>query len=249
MSRPVRTVVFLLGIAGVATLAVLATFGMPHFGSSFHPYRDHAVAASAQHRSANVVSSVNFDQRGLDTLGEESILFASVIGAAVLLRPADDETEVRLLASGRVLESTRLLGYVMMPITMVIGLDVIAHGQLTPGGGFQGGVILGTGIHLLYVAGSYAALQRARPVRAFEWGEAIGAGAFASLGIAAVLVAGSFLSDIIPNGSFGNLFSAGTVPLLNGAVGVEVASGTAVLLAKFLDQAILVTPSGEEDGS
>jgi multicomponent Na+:H+ antiporter subunit B len=64
--------------------------------------------------------------------------------------------------------------------------------------------------------------------------------------VVAVFVGGSFLSDIIPNGRFGNLFSAGTVPLLNGAVGVEVASGTAVLLAKFLDQAILVKGKGSE---
>jgi multicomponent Na+:H+ antiporter subunit B len=203
------------------------------------------VAASVQHRSANVVSSVNFDQRGLDTLGEESILFASVIGAALLLRPADDEKEVRPLSAGRVLESTRLLGYAMMPITLVIGLDVIAHGHLTPGGGFQGGVVVGTGIHLLYVAGSYGALQRVRPVRVFEWSEALGAGAFACLGVVALFVGGSFLSNIVPNGMFGNLFSAGTVPLLNAAVGVEVASGTAVLLAKFLDQAILVKGKGQ----
>ena len=246
MTRTVRLVVFLAGGAGVVALVVLGITGMPHFGNHFHPYRDHAVTASADHGSANVVSSINFDQRGLDTLGEESILFASVLGAAVLLRPAKDETEVRPLSAGRILESTRLLGYLMIPIVMIIGLDVIAHGHLTPGGGFQGGVVVGTGVHLLYVAGSYPALQKVRPVRAFEWGEAVGAGAFACLGIAAVLAGSAFLADVIPNGSFGNLFSGGTVPLLNGAVGVEVASGVAVLLAKFLDQAILV--KGEKEG-
>ena len=247
MSRGLRMAIFLAGGAGLAVLVVLAVTDLPSFGNTFHPYRDHAVAAAVEHRSANVVSSINFDQRGLDTLGEESILLASVLGAAVLLRPAADETEVRRLSRGRVLESTRLLGYLMMPIALIIGLDVISHGHLTPGGGFQGGVIVGSAVHLLYVAGSYPALQRARPVRAFEWGEAIGAGAFASLGVAALFVGGAFLADFIPNGSFGNLFSAGTVPLLNGAVGVEVASGTAVLLAKFLDQVILVQRRPQPD--
>jgi multicomponent Na+:H+ antiporter subunit B len=244
MSRSFRLGLFLVGGAGFTVLVILAVVGLPSFGNSFHPYRDHAVAASVQHRSANVVSSVNFDQRGLDTLGEETIFLASVIGVAVLLRPADDETETRPLSAGRVLESTRLLGYLMMAITIMIGLDVVSHGHVTPGGGFQGGVVLGTGIHLLYVAGSYSALERARPVRAFEWGEAIGSGALAALGVAATFIGGAFLSDIIPNGRFGNMFSAGTVPLLNGAVGIEVASGTAVLLAKFLEQAILVKGEG-----
>ena len=249
MNRSVRTAVFLAAGAGVAVLLVLAVTGLPDFGSSYHPYRDLSVAAAVHHEAANVVSSLNFDQRGLDTLGEESIFLASVIGAAMLLRPADDETETLPLERGRVLDATRLIGYLMMPVTMIVGLDVIAHGHLTPGGGFQGGVIVGTGVHLLYLAGSYRALEKARPVRAFEWGEAVAAGAFASFGIAAVFVGGAFLSDVIPNGSFGNLFSAGTVPLLNGAVGVEVASGTAVLLAKFLDQAILVRPGTRQSAN
>ncbi|HEY3942458.1 MAG TPA: MnhB domain-containing protein [Acidimicrobiales bacterium] len=235
-----RTVVFLAGAAGVVVLAVVAALHIPGFGSTFHPYRTAAVEASVKHVAANVVSSVNFDQRGLDTLGEESILLASILGAAILLRPAKDETEKRPLSAGRVLESTRMLGYLMMPITLVIGLDVIAHGHVTPGGGFQGGVVVGTGIHLLYVAGSYPALEKARPLRAVEWGEAIGAGAFASLGVAALVASGAFLSNVIGTGSFGQLLSAGTVPLLNGAVGIEVASGTAVLLGAFLKQAIMV---------
>jgi multicomponent Na+:H+ antiporter subunit B len=240
LSRSVRTVVFLAGAAGVVVLAVVAALRIPGFGSTFHPYRTAAVEASVKHVAANVVSSVNFDQRGLDTLGEESILLASILGAAILLRPAKDETEKRPLSAGRVLESTRMLGYLMMPITLVIGLDVIAHGHVTPGGGFQGGVVVGTGIHLLYVAGSYPALEKARPLRAVEWGEAIGAGAFASLGVAALVASGAFLSNVIGTGSFGQLLSAGTVPLLNGAVGIEVASGTAVLLGAFLKQAIMV---------
>lgn len=240
MTRPVRTALFLVAGAGLAVLVVLAMAGIPGFGGSRHPYRTLAVPAAVSHATANVVSSVNFDQRGLDTLGEESILLASVIGAATLLRPADDETSTRPLSSGRVLESTRMLGYAMMAVTLVLGLDVIGHGHLTPGGGFQGGVVLGTGIHLLYVAGSYPALQRARPITAAEWGEAIGAGAFACLGLSTLVVTGAFLAYVIPGGSFGQLFSSGTVELLNGVVGVEVASGTAVLLAKFLDQAILV---------
>jgi multicomponent Na+:H+ antiporter subunit B len=240
LSRSVRTVVFLAGAAGVVVLAVVAALHIPGFGSTFHPYRTAAVEASVKHVAANVVSSVNFDQRGLDTLGEESILLASILGAAILLRPAKDETEKRPLSAGRVLESTRMLGYLMMPITLVIGLDVIAHGHVTPGGGFQGGVVVGTCIHLLYVAGSYPALEKARPLRAVEWGEAIGAGAFASLGVAALVASGAFLSNVIGTGSFGQLLSAGTVPLLNGAVGIEVASGTAVLLGAFLKQAVMV---------
>lgn len=240
MSRRVRLIVFGVAAAGAGALFLLATLDLQPFGGSFHPYRTHAVGASALHRTANVVSSVNFDQRGFDTLGEETILLASVIAAASLLRPSHEESETGPTGGGRVLDATRLVGYLFMAVTMVIGLDVVAHGQLTPGGGFQGGVVLATGIHLLYVAGTYRALDRARPLGPAEWGDALGAAAFACLGIAGLAVAGAYLANFLPLGSFGHLFSAGTVPVLNVAVGVEVASGMALLIAKFLEQAILV---------
>lgn len=248
MTRRTRTVLFVAAAGGVGCLLVLAFLRMPAFGGSFHPYRDLAVPAAVAHATANVVSSVNFDQRGLDTFVEESILFASVLAVATLLRPAEDETERRAIARGTVLESTVLAGVVLLPITLVIGLDVITHGHLTPGGGFQGGVVVGTGIHLLYVAGTYRMLERVRPVRPFEWVEALGAGSFAAVGIAGVLAGVAFLEQVLPNGTFGTLFSGGTVPLLNGAVGVEVASGVVVLLGRFFEQVMLLRTTGEGDG-
>ena len=38
----------------------------------------------------------------------------------------------------------RLLAKLSIPFILVFGLYVIAHGELGPGGGFQGGVILGS---------------------------------------------------------------------------------------------------------
>jgi multicomponent Na+:H+ antiporter subunit B len=240
VNRTARLVLFALTGGAAAVLLLLGVLDLPHFGSSYHPYRDAAVPAAVRHVTSNVISSINFDLRGLDTLGEETILLASVVGAAVLLRPADDEKLRKPSTGGRLLEGTRLFGYVFLPVTVMIGLITVAHGAITPGGGFQGGVALGTGIHLLYVAGSYRALGRLRPVELMEYGESIGAGAFACFGIAASLAGAGFLGNLLPLGSFGDLFSSGSVLLLSSAVGVEVASGVVVLLAAFLRQTIEV---------
>jgi multicomponent Na+:H+ antiporter subunit B len=247
MTRRTRMLVFAVAGGAIAVMLLWGLAEMPAFGGSHHPYRDRAVRAAVAHHTANVVSGVNFDSRGFDTLGEESILLASVMGVAVLARRAADEEESEGLRPGRILDLTAFGGYVMLPVTLVIGLDVVTHGHLTPGGGFQGGVVIGTGLHLLYVAGRYQSLRKLRPIRPFEWGEALGAGAFAALGVSGVLVTGAFLENVIPTGTFGQLLSAGTVPLLNGAVGVEVASGTMVLLAKFLEQAILFHGQGDQE--
>ena len=37
----------------------------------------------------------------------------------------------------------------------------------------------------------------------------------------------------------GSLWSAGTIPVLNACVGVEVAGGVTLIVAEFLDQALL----------
>lgn len=225
----------------------LAAVGhVPDFGTHLHPYRTRAVAAAIAHHTANVVSSVNFDQRALDTLIEETIMLASILGAVVLLRPAAGEEERRVPDMGRILDSTRLIGYVVLPFTIVIGLDIVVHGHLTPGGGFQGGVVLATGVHLLYVAGSFRAIERVRPLLIYRLLEAAGAAGFVVLGLAGMVISGGFLTNAVAQGRFAQLFSAGTVPLLNGLVGVEIAAGVVVLLAAFLDQEILVRLDRDE---
>jgi multicomponent Na+:H+ antiporter subunit B len=236
MNRTSRWIVFGLGAAGLLVLFGFAIARMPLFGADSHPYRDSTVAASLLQRSPNVVSSINFDQRGLDTFGEESILLASVLGAVTLLRPGKDERQKTPTPQGRVLGATRLVGYLLLPISLIIGADVVAHGHLTPGGGFQGGVVLATGLHLLYVGGSYPALRRLRPLRWYEYGEAAGMGAVVALGVAGLFTSSGFLANIIPKGVFDTLFSSGTVPVFSLAIGVEVACGVVVLLAGFLEQ-------------
>jgi len=244
MTRRARMVLLAVGAAGVAVLFGLAFARMPAFGGVVHLYRDLAVKAAVAHRTANVVSAVNFDQRALDTLGEETILIGSVAGAAVLLRPSEDEAQGSPPATGRTLEVTRLAGYLLLPVTLIVGFSVIAHGHLTPGGGFQGGVVLATGLHLLYVTGSYRALGRLRPLDLYDAGDAVGAALFAALGLAGIAVAGEFLANVVHQGTFGELVSAGTVPLLSIAVGVEVSCGMVVLLAHFLDQEMAVHVQG-----
>lgn len=242
MTRLTRFILFAFG-GGVMSLAfVLAALDLPHFGSTDHLYRDLAVPAAVQHRTANVVSAVNFDQRAIDTFGEESILIASVVGAAALLRPSEDEAERRVPDLGRTLESTRLIGYVMLPVTLVIGIDVVLHGGTTPGGGFQGGVILATGLHLLYITGSYPALERLRPVTPFEVADSVGAAGFAVIGLIGLASIGAFLGNFLPTGSFGQILSTGTVQVLSAVVGVEVVGGMVLLLSGFLEQEISVRP-------
>lgn len=247
MTRTLRWWVLGVGVAGVGVVLLLAFLSMPAFGSSRHPYRDAAVPASVAHGTANVVASVTFDQRGIDTLGEEAIFFGSVLAVSVLLRPAEGEQMRRQEGSPAPLQSTRLFGYLLLPLTLIVALDMVAHGHVTPGGGFQGGIMLATALHLVYVAGRYRSLEKLRPIPLFEDGEAAGVAAFAALGLAGIAIAGSFLTNVVPYGTFGQVLSAGTVPLLNIAVGLAVGSGGIVMVGKFFEQVFLVSRNESDD--
>src|SRR5205823_14864957 len=109
-------------------------------------------AALNQRQHQNPVTPHVFDYRGLDTMGEEFNLFASVTGVALLLRERRKDVprprdEVRN-------EAVRAIGICLVPAVLTLGLWVVAHGAITPGGGFQGGVVLSAAFLLVWLAGS-----------------------------------------------------------------------------------------------
>ncbi|MFG2819613.1 MnhB domain-containing protein [Kitasatospora sp. NPDC048365] len=246
MTARARLVVFLAAAAVLAAFFAVACTQLPEFGAQSHPYGDRAVAAALAHRTANAVSSVNFDVRAFDTLGEESILFGTVLGATLLLRRARDERHRRAGAE-RVMPTTRLFGTLLLPITLVVGVYVVAHGQLSPGGGFQGGVVLATGLHLAYVAADYRALRRLRPLTVLDVADSLAAASYSLVGLAGLIAGGAFLANVLPLGTFNEITSGGTVPVLNAAVGVEVACALIALLAHFLDQAVELADPEDTD--
>jgi len=241
VNRTTRLVLFLLGAGVFAVVFVVAAFGLPDFGAAVHTYRDASVPAALDRATPNVVSALVFDQRGIDTLGEVTIVFGSVLGAATLLRLAQDERTGPDADEPTPLPVARLFGFVLLPVALVLGVNVVVHGHLTPGGGFQGGVVLATGLHLLYVAGSYRALRRVRPLSWYHYAEAAGTGAYVLVGCAGLVAGQRFLANFLPLGETGALFSSGTVAVLSVAVGLEVAGGVVILLAQFLQQAISVS--------
>lgn len=121
MSKRLRLWVLLLGTLGLAALFAAACADMPRFGGPWHPYGDRAVHAALARRTANTVSSVNFDQRAFDTLGEESILFGAVLGTVVLLRQTAAENRLSP-EPARVSQPVRRYALLALPVTLLIGL-------------------------------------------------------------------------------------------------------------------------------
>jgi len=238
---------FLAAALSLGVLVLWAYGGLPDFGHYRGPYGDVLNAVSVPERNiTDVVTAVNFDYRGFDTLGEEFILFAAVIGVAILLRAQRDEEqrEASEFAFGRsaprTSDAVRVVALSLAGPTVVTGLYIVAHGHLTPGGGFQGGVVLATALLLVYLAGEYSFLRRAAPLSLVEVCEAIGGGGFAVIGLAGLIAGAAYMENVLPLGQVGQLNSAGTVPLINLAVGLEVAAGFVLILVEFLEQTLMV---------
>ena len=187
-----------------------------------------------------MATAVNFDFRGFDTLGEEYILFVSVTGLALLLRAMRGEIEDEPLefAPDRKVrprgEAIGGLGLLLTGATNLFGLYIVIHAHLTPGGGFQGGAILGTACLIVYLAVGYREFHTISPKALMESAEAIGAGGYALIGIATLIAGGAFLANMLPLGTTGNLFSGGTIPVINLAVGLEVSGGFILMFGEFL---------------
>jgi multicomponent Na+:H+ antiporter subunit B len=235
MSRSVRLVLFAASGALLAGLLIWGLAGLPAFGDFQGEYgRILNNVAGTERHVTNVVSSIVFDYRGFDTLGEEFILFASVMGVALLLREARDERE-RPRDEVRS-DAVRAVGLALVGPTVVLGLYVVAHGYLTPGGGFQGGVAVAAGALLLYAAGRYRAHRAATPQTLVDLAEGTGAGAYVAVGIAALFSGAAYLANVVDLGTKGTLAAAGMIPILNTATALAVTAALVLLFHEFLEE-------------
>jgi multicomponent Na+:H+ antiporter subunit B len=231
--------------------------GLPAFGD-FHGLYGTLLShvTVAQRKATDVITAITFDYRGMDTMGEEFILFVASVGLVVLLReqrgehheeagPAVEDDEVRRPDddAGRKSPGTSptliVVGRWLVGPVLVLGIYVVSHGQLTPGGGFQGGVVLAAAVILVFVAGGRVAMAPIRPSGPAEVLEAAGAGGYVAIGVGGLIAGERFLSNFLPLGSKGSLLSSGTIASLSVIVGLEVAGAITLIVSEFIDQRLL----------
>jgi multicomponent Na+:H+ antiporter subunit B len=245
LSFAARKRLFLIGAAGLGALLLWGLSGLPDYRDFTPLYGQVLNDVAVDERSAtDVVTAVNFDYRGFDTLGEEFILFAAVLVLVLLLRRLRAEHPEPLERDPRRRHTTsaavRLTCVALVGPTVLLAIYITAHGHLTPGGGFQGGVIAATALLLVYLGSDYATMQRLRPMALVQTGKSAGALGFVLIGVAGLIAAGAFLENFLPLREPGALVSSGTIPLLSISVGIEVAGGFVLLLSEFLDQLLLI---------
>lgn len=247
MSRRGRLFLFALGGGGLAGVLVIGFAGLPDFGDYHGVYGRviDGIGVTLRH-GTDLITLLNFDVRAFDTLGEEFILFASVLGIVLILRelrgereePHGEEAEEH--SFGGASAALRALALVLVPAIVVVGVYIVVHGQITPGGGFQGGVILAAAPLAAFLAGRYLSMKAIAPHLVIEFGDVLGAAGYALLGLSGLVFAGIFLKNYIPLGIPGHLLSGGQLDVASVFVGLEVSGAFLVAWTQFMDQALLV---------
>ena len=189
----------------------------------------------------NLVTAVVVTYRGLDTLGEVTVLFISAAGVGLLLRrtrrkQGDEDLEkgdraeetggTHKPASEIVETATELL----LPMVILFGIYVFLTGHLSPGGGFQGGAIIASGTMFLLLALPESHISRLMVALT----ESLSGFSYVVIGVLGVIMAGGFLDNrIMGLGTYGTLFSAGAIPLIYTLVGLKVGFELSAVLDRF----------------
>jgi len=182
-------------------------------------------SAPSEVGTANIVTSVLLAYRGLDTLGELTILFVAATAAGMVLGQRRPDAPFEPDA-GFILRTAADL---LFPFLIILGVYIILHGHLTPGGGFQGGAILAAAFFVPILASPASPLNH----RVSSTIEGLAGAAFIIIGLVALFDKGDFLAPLFGTGEVGQLFSAGSLPLLYLAVGLKVGAELAGLLARL----------------
>lgn len=122
----------------------------------------------------------------------------------------------------------------LLPVLVVFGAYIITYGHLTPGGGFQGGMIIVGAVMSFYLAYGYNIMRQFRE-EDLDLTEHIGALSYLLVGLIGIFAGGTFLYNVLKGGLPGNLLSGGIIFILNLVVGLKVASGTLLVLLILLE--------------
>ncbi|MFC1761841.1 MnhB domain-containing protein [Planctomycetota bacterium] len=121
-------------------------------------------------------------------------------------------------------------------LIFLFGLYIILFGHLSPGGGFAGGVILASSYVLLMLAFGRECVEKDLPINVDSKLDSIGILLYAFIGVLGFVFGGTFFlnfllqEEMLP-GEAQRLVSAGTIPLLNIAIGLKV--GASLFLGVF----------------
>ena len=215
----------------LVTVSYLPTFGdvsAPEHNEVARRYIEQGLAETG---AVNIVAGMILDYRAFDTFGESCVLFAAMCCVLMLLRVDRDEdpgSQALEDMSDRYFEPRhdailQMAARVLVPLIIAFGAYVVLNGHISPGGGFSGGAIIGSGLILYLTAFGFARTGRFMTEKLLKL-LTVGALTFYCFAKSYSFYTGAnHLESFIGPGTPGAILSAGLIVYLNICVGIVVA--------------------------
>lgn len=211
---------------------------LPVFGNAGNPDNNEVSARYIESGldetgAVNIVTGMILDYRAFDTFGESCVLFIASCCVLALLRidaaSGDAGVKKRLEeANDRLFEPKddvilQKCAMVLVPLILIFGIYIVLNGHLSPGGGFSGGAVLGSGLILYLNAFGFQKTERFFTEKVYRR-ITLGALSFYCLAKSYSFFTGAnHLKSGIPLGTPGAILSSGLILPLNICVGLVVA--------------------------
>jgi multicomponent Na+:H+ antiporter subunit B len=172
----------------------------------------------------NAVAGIIFRNRLYDTIFEVVVFSIAILGAKFLLADEQPSSTIHQFTD----KPSIVLAQLGATIAALVSIELAIRGHLSPGGGFAAGVAGGTAIGLVAITSSS------------EWMEAVYKRWRAatlekvSVLIFIILAVATLIGWELPQGTLGELFSGGVIPLLNILVALKVALGSWAVILVFI---------------
>ncbi len=245
--KSLRSALLPLVVVSLTGLALIyATLDMPYFADPAAPIHNHVVPRYIQQSGQetgipNIVTSILASYRGYDTLGEAFVIFAAGLGVLALLGFLSDGSgreywQFEDTANLRHHAVLHVISKILIPLILLYGLYVQFHGEYSPGGGFQAGVIFAVAF-ILYalVYGLEAAYKIMSPV-VLRYMMVIGVLIYGGTGVLCLILGGNYLDYGVLNDYPKHGQHIGII-LVELGVGVTVASVMMTLFFTFSGRA------------
>lgn len=181
---------------------LIGVAAMPPHGDPDTPLHTHVSAryleqGKEEAGAANIVTAVILNYRALDTAGEVTVIFTALVAClAVLISfPAlpKDGGEGVPVTPAPLSPVVSFVVRLLAPFIALFSVYVIFHGHVTPGGGFQGGAILGGLFIALTMVLGEGRTRALLPRHGAPWMQGAAVLAFVAVGILGTALTGYFL--------------------------------------------------------
>lgn len=213
------------------TVSYLPEFGDPNAPENNEVAERYIEKGLEETGAVNIVTGMILDYRAFDTFGESCVLFVASCCVLILLHvDKDDDPHSRAVEdmNDRHYEpkNDTILQQVanfLVPLMIIFGIYVVLNGHISPGGGFSGGAIIGSGFILYLTAYGFEKTNRFMNERVVKTLTVSALTFYCFAKSYSFYTGANHLHSVITPGTPGRILSAGLIVYLNICVGIVVA--------------------------